>query len=293
MITRTILHGYTAANRAQHRRLLSGLPPDSDLALRLRRCGSLSNGTYGWLYRCRLPSCPGCRSMYATRHRRKASEMFLGAKNDEMALVTVVLGVVGNLADMDALLSKGRRDLRNAVNARRATRAAWGSLELLGWIEVDAVHSDDLQFVAAERRELLASLGAGVGTSGPIWVATFHAVVRHERIDWQEVRSVLAAQWPRRAQVHVQPFHSHLSPAQNLANCVNYAVKHQAVTKLGTRTEPWPATWLVAYYTWLHDWSPSFKRLRILLRRNNKFRRQSVPASVRQVDVEPMPWMTS
>lgn len=216
--------------------------------------------------------------------------MFLEAGNDEMALVTVVLGVVGSLADMDALLGKGRRDLRNAVNARRAARTAWGSLELLGWFEVDAVHSDDLQFVAPERRQLLASLGADVGISGPIWIATFHAVVRHEWIDWQEVRSVLAGQWPRHAQVDVQPFHGHLSPAQNLGNCVNYAVKHQAVTTLGARAEPWPETWLAAYYTWLHEWSPSFKRLRILLRRNKKSKRLSVPINVRQVEVAPLPW---
>lgn len=292
MITRTQLHGYTAANRSQHHRLLSGLPLESDLALRLRRCGSLSNGTHGWLYRCRLPPCSGCRAMYATRHRRKASEMFLEAENDEMAFVTVVLGIVGSLADMDALLSKGRRDLRNAVNARRAARAAWGNVELLGWFEVDAVHSDDLQFLAKDRRALLASLGAGVGIDGPIWVATFHAVVRHERIDWQEVRSVLAAQWPLSAQVDVQPFHRHLNPTQNLANCVNYAVKHQAVTKLGTRSEPWPVTWLADYYTWLHDWSPSFKRLRILLRRRKKAKRTIVQVNVRQVEVEPMPWMS-
>lgn len=291
MTNRTILHGYTTANRGRLQRLISGLAADSDLALRLRRCGSLSNGTHGWLYRCRLPPCPGCRSIYATRQRRKASEMFAGAENNEMALATVVLGVVGTLADMDALLAKGRRDLRNAVNAQRAARVAWKGVELLGWFEVDAVHSDDLQFVAAERRDLLGKLGAGGGMNGPIWVATFHAVVRHERIDWQEVQSTLAAQWPLVTQVDVQPFRRHLSPTWNLENCVNYAVKHQAVTKLGTRTEPWPVTWLVSYYEWLHEWSPSFKRLRILLRRSNGITRHATNPSVVHDDIEPMPWL--
>ena len=208
-----------------------------------------------------------------------------------MALLTIVVGVVGDIHDMDALVQKARRDLRNVVNIRRSAQRTWEAFEFLGWLEVDAVHSDDVQHLLLDRRVLLSALGAGVGIDGPVWIATLHAVVRHSRIDWQEVLSAFAAQWPLPAQVDVQPFREHLLPGQNLANCVNYALKHQAVTKVGLQSEPWPRVWMATFYTWLHEWSPSFKRSRFMMKRRVAAKTKLENKVLDITDDDAMPWL--
>lgn len=272
-MTRNHYQGRTAHNRLQIARLIGELPHNSAFRRRLELCGTLSQGTHGYVLRCKLPPCPTCRSMYATRQKKIAQSMLMGAANEGCALITVVLGATDHLGSpaggaLDGIVAKGRRDMRNVVDRQRRTDKRWAAFQLTGWLEMDALDGGDVCLLGSDRRALVSDLASPIGLAAalPLWIPTLHAVARFDGLPWQEVQAALAKQWRFARQVHVRPFNTILPIEQNAANCVHYSLKHHCTTSLQAIKEPWPARWMADYYLWLNEWSGSFKRTRLTIR---------------------------
>lgn len=269
-MSRKRYQGWTKFNREQHRRILSALDPASAQLARLQSCGTLSRGTHGWTKRCTRPACPTCRSMYATKQVKAAQRQFRGGSNATAGLFTVIIGADASLSEVEAMIAKARRDLRNLIDARRRRGRRWASLRLFGWLEMDAIDPQDVPLLAGNRRSLLIALGAGaLSARSPVWIPTIHGVVMHPDLDQQEVRDALSEVWELEAQVHIAPFLDHLTFDQNIENSVSYSLKHRCSTNIKGIEEPWPARWLANYYEWLNVWSSSFRSTRFLVRELN------------------------
>ena len=266
MSSRKYYHGQTVSDYKRRDRLIESIAADGPLCDRLISCGVLSQGSYGWEKKCRLPACPYCRALYARRAGRSAVTAFDGADNSELSMASVLLGSTTDVEKIGDIFLTARSDLRNRVNRQRSMLRRWNRVQLVGWLEVDAVSPLDAPLLPPERREALLALGLpSAGDHDVIWLPSFHAVVWHPGVDWQEVRDSFALQWDCARQVHVQPARSHLTPDQNIRNIVSYALKHQCQTSIGGARIDWPPSWLAEFYEWLHSWSQGFRRTRVLV----------------------------
>lgn len=181
-------------------------------------------------------------------------------------MASVLLGATKDVEQIGDIFLTARSDLRNRVNRQRRESRRWMRVQLVGWLEVDAVSPLDVPLIPPQRREALMALGLpSAEDHEAIWLPSFHAVVWHPGVDWQEVRDVLSLQWGAARQVHVQPAAQHLTAEQNIKNIVSYSLKHRCQTNIGGVAMDWPASWLGQFYDWLHEWSQGFRRTRLLI----------------------------
>jgi hypothetical protein len=235
---------------------------------------------------CRSVGCGVCRGRYIESQTQAALDRFSDADNHEMALLTVVLAVTEDENQIGLCFERGRKKLRNIIDAQRRRTRRWDAVEVLGWLETDALDDSQVQMVLPERRALLEHLGlpSHPAPEMPIWVITFHAVVRLPAVEHQAFRSALQIGWPHPGQVDVRPFISTKSPDANLRHVIEYALKHETITRMEGRTEfAWPSEWLAKYYEALEGWSRSFQRLRVNIRPKRR------PGSTHD-DFDPQPY---
>jgi len=294
MSSRKYYHGQTATDYKRRDRLIESIAADGNLCDRLISCGVLSQGSYGWEKKCRLPACPYCRALYARRAGRAAVTAFDAADNSELSMASVLLGGTIDVEKIGDIFLTARSDLRNRVNRQRSMLRRWDRVQIVGWLEVDAVSPLDVPLLPPERREALLAMGLpSAEDHDVIWLPSFHAVVWHPGVDWQEVRDAFALQWECARQVHVQPARSHLTPEQNIRNIVSYALKHQCQTSIGGARIDWPPSWLAEFYEWLHSWSQGFRRTRVLVGPANVSNKRHSSCSSRDNTslawIEPMP----
>jgi len=265
-MARTSLHGNSKFNLAQWDRLLSALNPSSPYRKRLSRCGTLRYVTHGDIFRCKLPPCPSCRSMYATRQRKALRRMFTDATNNDGATITIVVDLAFAPHEIEAQVAKVRKDLRNLVDAQRRKNSRWQSFRCIGWLETDALDPADLPLLGSERADLLTALGAGAGlTKAPLWIPTVNLIARFDDLDWQEVQRAFSGQWRHERQALVTPFYAHLTVEENCNNTTNYALKHRCTINIQGSEQDWHPRWMAEYYLWLSSWSASFKRTRFFV----------------------------
>jgi hypothetical protein len=247
---------------------------------------------------CRSVGCGLCRGRYIQSQTEAALDRFSDADNHEMALLTVVLAVTEDENQIGPCFERGRKKLRNIIDAQRRRTRRWDAVEVLGWLETDALDDSQVQMVLPERRALLENVGlpSHPAPEMPIWVITIHAVVRLSAVEHQAFRSALQIGWPHPGQVDVSPFISTKSPDANLCHVIEYALKHETITRMEGRMEfAWPPGWLARYYEALEGWSRSFQRLRVNIRpkrqpKTNHDDCGPAPDHPRiQVELEPMP----
>lgn len=269
------------------------------LLSRLQKCGGPD---WGYRYTCRSPGCPGCRDRRIAAERRRTSKKLAGAKNSELAIVTVILDAVRNVEEIGPVVAKGGKDLRNMVTAQRRISGLWGPVEFLLYLETDAFDAQDYAHLGPDRRAQVAEFTSIFeGESGVVWVPSLHGIVRlGPALDVGQVREALERQWPGHRRVHIASFNQNCEVTTNVARIVNYSNKHRCTTdyydaETGEITpREWDTSWLLAYYTWMHEWSRGFHRTRISVG-PKKFKmpivEQIEDAADLQVEIEPLPFI--
>lgn len=228
---------------------------------RMRECGGS-----GWndQFTCRTPGCSACRSRYIGYQRRSAERRFSRLENADLSSASIVIGVVTDLADIGAEWAKFRKDVRNLIDSRRRLNGLWSCVEILLWLEVDAMHGDDYIHLADEKSAQLGSLmPVAVWPSRPVWIVTCHGIIAHPAIDSGQVQREFERRWTAPRAVMLKPFDQTNARAGNIGGVVNYALKHRCRTSLGAYHETWPIAWAADYYSYLHSWSRGFQSTRI------------------------------
>lgn len=287
-MARTRHQGRTSFNRNQFNRFLAAIEPSGDYFDRLDGCGSLSHGAYGWTRYCKLPPCPVCRSKFHSREWKRVRDLFAGA-NSTASMVSMVAGACADLDEAADLLRKVRERNRNIVDARRRRSAAWDTVQMTAWLEMDAFDPDLLPLLQPQRAALLASLGAGRAES-VIWVPTLHGLIDHPRVGRDEITGAFRRAYPLPNQFDLQPLRPTLTFEQNVENVTAYALKHRCTYKVAGAEQAWPQDWMISYYGWLNQWSQSFRKVRFEIRSKRK-RSILIPESRRVYFAEPMPVM--
>lgn len=222
-----------------------------------------------------------------------------------MALLTVVLGVTLDPDQIGPLFESGRRKLRNIVDYQRRRSRGWDDVEVLGYLETDALNGIQVDEILPERRSLLHDLGLPQNPDQhePIWVVTIHAVVRFDNIGRQSFVDALTKSWPQKNRVDVKPLTRTLSTSENVSNIIEYALKHENITRLSDFNElAWQPEWVSDFYESMMRWSKSFKRMKLNIRPKGFFKNkndsecgennepdESNDSNVSGLDYEPMP----
>jgi hypothetical protein len=190
------------------------------------------------------------------------------ATNADLSLVTVMFGVANHAEEIGGIWQKAKSDLRNRINATRRENARWNRVSFTCWVEADPIIFDDMAILGSEQRTMLAGLNTPRwrDDGGPAWVVHMHGIAHHRSIDWQEVQSGLALQWPSERQVHVSPFFGDRSPEENVRGVIRYATKYRAGRTIGGGQDFWPAPWMAEYYDWTERFSQGWQSMRFRMK---------------------------
>lgn len=237
-----------------------------DLASRLNRCQTerraraahlTQTGRYPavWPYRCHSSACWSCRRAILRTWRERASLRFAEADNEDTALITLSLARLGDLCDLPAVVNKLRRDLRNMRDAMAGRSAAWGSVMMMGFVELDAVDPEEVVLLGGGRRAAIPSLPAiGGQPDETLWIPHAHLCVHHPHIDRRCIRQAFEEQWKGTCRVDLRAFHADVSADVNAANCVSYALKfHNSTTYAEAQTADWSMHLSATMWSWLHS----------------------------------------
>jgi hypothetical protein len=235
--------------RLRARLLEMKTPQAQTLLFNLDTCGVDWQGRYP----CRSPVCPRCRWTNIRKQQVKNREFFAEVPNADLAFATVVLSGSTALDEVAATVATaGYKATRNRVNAGRKASSRLHGLAIRGNYEIDAFAADQLPYIAPERRALLHEIAPVRATEiGPMWVPTYHAIVRLNGLPHQEVQAALSQQWALPNQVMVKLFNEARTAEQNLDRITSYSHKHVCSTTLGRIREPWPVAWTADLYSWL------------------------------------------
>lgn len=229
------------------------------LAHDLDQCGIEWNGRYS----CRSPICPHCRATNVRAQQRGARSFVADADNSELALMTVVLNGTRHVDEIGEIITKGYRATRNRINTSRRTLARWNTLGIKGWYEIDAFGADHVPLLGSDRMALLSEIAhCHVDQTEPMWVPTYHAIVKLGSVGLHEVREAFMHQWSLPNQVHIERFELDQPVGDNIDRIASYANKHVCTIQLGHAYEPWPISWTASLYSWLHQHRNAFEFLR-------------------------------
>nr|WP_314447209.1 hypothetical protein [uncultured Sphingomonas sp.] len=240
--------------RARLERLKSELrkginPTDCMLLARLNACGIEANGRY----RCRTPACYRCRCINRRKQERETVQLFGELRNEDVAWITVVLGAASDVSELTWHVAKGRQDTRNSFNQARRDSSSWNGTHLKAWFEFDAVSVTHLPLLPLQRKELVGSLAPmATDQSQPIWLPTWHGLMKTNGISAEEVGAKLRRQWKLPNQIDVRLLDMKKALVANLENQAGYANKfHTTTTLLGGYREPWPVAWESKLFGWI------------------------------------------
>ncbi len=214
---------------------------------KLARCGEPIRERN--LHRCRSPACPVCRGLRGRAEGRRAVRFFDGAANERMALVTICSGVVGDLGEFGEANRRMAWGLRNAVAAqRRAWPGRWGGVSMYGWPEIDVIEASALAVMPLGLRAYVTAGRPAWNHDGIAWSVHWHMIFDSGRVDWQEVRDVLAGQFDLPHQVDVRPFHTGRSIDQNIMSIAKYSHTFKVGKEWNGITNWWPIGPTADYY---------------------------------------------
>lgn len=232
-------------------------PRAAPLLHRMNRCEG--ENEWGGQFTCRTHGCKACRDREIGKQVRKARDRFASARNEDLAFLSVVIGATCNVEEVREVFRKFNKDLRNLTDANRRQRRRWRRLEVLLWLETDAMAGDDFVHLAPDKTAQLGEMiPLFVHESGPVWIVTAHGIVHHPGVEIQEVRAEFERRWPGHKRAHLQAFWLDQPKDKNIRRTINYAMKHECRTHLGAVEERWPGAWMAQYYSDLSEWSRGF-----------------------------------
>lgn len=255
----------------------------------LDRCGVEWNGRYS----CRSPICPRCCATNARAQQREARAFFADADNSDLALMTVVLDGTRHVDEIGEIITKGYQATRNRINAGRRKSTWWNTFAIKGWYEVDAFGPDHVPLLGSDRTALLGEIApCQISQDGPMWVPTYHAIVKLGDVGLGEVQDAFVRQWSVPNQVHIKRFDADQPVGENIDRIASYANKHVCTVQLGHAYEPWPISWTASLYSRLHQHRNAFEFLRFSVK--EKVLTTVNDSSVCPVsEIEPLPFAYS
>ena len=271
---------YSTSNRA------------SSLLSQMNRCGSAE---WHYQFTCRTAGCASCRGRYIGKQVRQASARYQHLSNRDISFASIVIGATTCVDEIGDIFAKFRKDLRNLTDSNRRVRRRWSALDMMLWLEVDAMSGSDYILLGSDKQTQLGEMAPFfVMKDGPVWIVTCHGVIAHPHIDRQEVLAELDRRWAGHKRCDLRAFDTSNEVATNLRRTINYALKHECRTHLGNHAEAWPDAWMAEYYSYLNEWSRGFQSTRIVI--NSKKDKLSISpkeCNVKEYEEEPMPFTYS
>lgn len=250
--------------------MVGALPWPSNLRNKLSKCGE--QGHWAWNeWRCGSPACLRCSRRYAARESRKIITTMSGATNNDLSMLTIMIGIADDVDEIGAHWTKFKSDIRNKVNAMRRSSQGWESVSLTGWLEADPVTFEDYAIFGSEKRTMLTSLNSPRWRSdgAPSWLVHVHGIAIHRAVNPNDLHASLTARWQGDRRVHIQPFNQGRSEPENVRSVVRYSTKFRPGRWIRGSFDQWSPAWLAEYYSWAESYSRGWQSLRLRIKNCN------------------------
>jgi hypothetical protein len=272
-------------NHEQRVAVMQALGDRSPIKLRMHGCGSVDD--WNNVQYCKVPLCPRC----FMRERRVQTcqairGTFLGAANEDLAFVTVLLPVTEHLSDVSTFIEKEKRRLINFVGRQQRMDVRWSDFLMVGWWELDRMSGADFERCGRNTKLALTALEFPILACDDttIWRPHFHAIIRKGKLSTDEIAKALRNDGRGAPyQVDVRPFNAARPVNRNLQSIVRYCLKFRIeegfkgdvfedetglpdTDEIRDRTW-WPDKDIKAYAQWLCETRSGFQSMRFVLGR--------------------------
>jgi hypothetical protein len=285
----------------QRKIVIAALGQDHELMPRMMRCGEISASNN--MFYCGIPLCPRCFMRERGRQTKQSiRETFVGAKNEELAFVTVLLPARSDIADAHDVIKKEKLRLRNFILRQRGVDNRWNDFQLVGFWEMGRTTIGEFQ--NAGRKTTLALKNLEFPVVGPddetVWLPHLHAIVRKGQLTDKEIAKALRNDGHHAPyQVDVRPFHTYRPVEHNIQNLTRYSLKFRiendykqldafdfiASDKEDSQTRDWwPAKDIKAYAEWLRVERSGFQSLRFVLGSADEVVKPNIAVDLKELD---------
>lgn len=151
---------------------------------------------------------------------------FEGATLSELSHVTFCVGFCWEVPDLQRIIEKGHRDLRNRVHSVRRTDHRWEDIGIAGYWQIEAEPVPSAEFAT--------------------WSVRAHLLIGRSEIDESEVVATLVEQWPD-GQVSIAT-----DGCTDAASLIRRTVAKANIPGF-VQGHAWDSRWVSDLYRWLHS----------------------------------------
>lgn len=189
---------------------------------RLKSCNKLDH--HGNRSECGVVFCPRCMLLRRGRQTGENIKLFAHLGNDRLAFMTVLVKVITDLNDTEAIQDKFAWKIRNTIMAMRRRDLRWNNVMVKAYWEFDNLQESDE--LGRNATIALEQLGMPTFTFGSHWLLHFHAIVALGDITIDELKETLKREnTPHPFQVDIQPFRPHQDVNLNIQRITRYSMK--------------------------------------------------------------------
>ena len=216
----------------QQRAVIAALGPMHDLSDRMEECGEPDQ--WGGTISCNVPLCPRC---FMNRRAKETGiaikKRFEGARNDDLAFLTILLPVTQRIGEIGEMFDTEKRRIRNMFARKRRADSRWNDVHFVSWLEVDRMDVEEITNTGRNSRLFFEQMtGPMMMMPGrTVWRPHLHGVVHLGSLSAKEFAETLRDYGHGTAyQVDVKPFETHRSVEKNLQKTIRYSMKFRIET---------------------------------------------------------------
>jgi hypothetical protein len=197
---------------------------DDPLKERLRKCGKLDRHGNAW--ECSVVFCPRCLMLRRGRQTQENIKLFAHLGNPKLAFMTVLVKIIGDLAEAEDAQDKFAWRMRNTIKARRKEDPRWNEVMVKAYWEFDNLQETDEY--GRNVKVAIEKLGMPPFAFGGAWLVHLHAIVALGDLTLDEFRTAIRNEnAPLPYQVDVQPFRLHQDVNWNIRRITRYSMKYR------------------------------------------------------------------
>lgn len=264
----------------QHNRVRKAIGWAHPKRERMQECGQMDENENN-MKLCGVPLCPRCFMRRRGKETGKAiGEYFAGAKNEDMAFLTLLVPPTLDLGTVDDCMDGTKTSIRNVIRYRRNSDQRWNSVHYTGWWEMDRHDWQDVEHKLGRNKRLALESDwpqFARRYDQTVWQPHLHALVHLGEVTREEfAQAIRTGGYDRPYQVDVREFYQRRVVAENIKTLVRYCMKFRieqdykmpkALTWNGSALVLQRSWWsdgdIREYVDWLMSKRGGFERLKV------------------------------
>lgn len=243
----------------QRTRVMKAIGPRHAKYDRMEACGTMDEN-HNNMRLCGVPLCPRCFMLRRKTETAKAiQKQFVGATNDQMAFLTLLVSPTCDLGTVDPCIDATETSLRNIIRYKRRSDVRWNAVQYVGWWEMDRHNANDIHDKLGRNKRIALESEWPVLVhrwDQTVWQPHLHAIVCLGDVPVEEFRQAIrGGGYDNPYQVNVRGFDHKKAVNQNIRDLVRYCMKFRIEEdyKASTSQLMWNGSAFVALRKWWDD----------------------------------------